>query len=730
MHAREIAARLHVEEAAYPALLRLLDELAYAGAISPLSGQRFRAKKEARTTQKEREGILTVHPRGFGFVSALGYDDDLYVSEDALGGAMHGDVVAARLVAKTRRGSEGTIVRVVRRGTTRVPGTLRRRGRAFVLEPDDDRVRGPIVLAGGVQASDGAAAVARITRYPEAPREVPEAELEAVLGAPGDPNVEVAKILFREGIEEVHPAAAVAEAERFGMQVAPDALAGREDLTHLPLPTIDPEDARDHDDAVWAKRHPDGSYTVWVAIADVSHYVRPGSAVDEAARARGCSVYLPDRAIPMLPPALSSHLCSLLPDEIRLCQCVEAKLDPTAAVTEYRVLEGFMKSAAKLTYGEVARALGLTELSGTNPRAEALATGLGVMRDVAGLLRKQRMRRGALDFELPEARVVLGEGGAPEAIERRAEDPGVRKAYQLVEELMLMANELVARSLSDKGVPTIYRVHGPPDEAKLDRFAAMCGCLGVPFSVEEAREPKRLSALLTRLQKHPSRDALHMLLLRAMKQAAYDTANIGHFGLASPNYLHFTSPIRRYPDLVVHRSVRALLRGERIDKSDAAVKILRETATMASERERGAMDVEREIVDMYRALFMRGHVGERFEGRVTGLVGSGVFVQIAHPFVDVLVRSEDLGSDQYELDESELRMVGARSRDTITLGDPMQLTITDVALLRRTVYAARVAATPSSSKDAARPGRPRSRRAAGTARGSRPGSGPRRGRNR
>jgi ribonuclease R len=647
----------------------------------------------------ERQGTLSVNPRGFGFVSSAGFDDDLYVTEERMAGAMHGDLVAARLLSRSSRGSEGEVLRVIQRATAKVPGVLRRRGRAMWLEPDDSRLRGPIVLhpsSGaflGQGGEDGKAAVAKITRFPDMPRETPEGEIEVVLGNPGDPNVEVVKILVREGIEEAHPSDAVREAEAFGKEVARDACAGREDLTHLPLPTIDPEDARDHDDAVWGVREPDGSYRVWIAIADVSHYVRPGTALDQAALTRGCSIYLPDRAIPMLPRALSSHLCSLLPNTIRLCLCVDAKIDPTGQVQSFRLTEGFMRSAAKLTYGGVARALGFTERPPRSPEAEGMVRDLGVLYDLAMLLRGHRMRRGALDFELPEVKIVLDrETGAPIGVEKRSEDPGVKKAYQLIEELMLLANELVARHLAEKGVPAIYRVHGPPDETKLDRFASMATALGVAFDFEDAKDPKRLTALLKRVAHHPSRDVFNMLLLRAMKQATYDTANIGHFGLASTTYLHFTSPIRRYPDLVVHRAVRELLNQRSADKSANALESLKLSATMASERERHAMDVEREVVDLYRALYMRTHIGATFTGKVTALVGSGVFVQLDSPFVDVLVRAESLGADRYELDDEGMRMVGLRSGDVISLGDMMEITIEDVAILRRTVYGRRVGA--------------------------------------
>jgi ribonuclease R len=261
---------------------------------------------------------------------------------------------------------------------------------------------------------------------------------------------------------------------------------------------------------------------------------------------------------------------------------------------------------------------------------------------------------------------------------------------------MLLANELVARHLAERGVPTIYRVHGPPDEAKLDRFSSMATALGIAFDLEDAKDPKKLSGLLKRVAAHPARDVFNMLLLRAMKQASYDTANIGHFGLASTTYLHFTSPIRRYPDLVVHRAVRALLAKRHVDKSTSAVDILRLSATTASDRERHAMDVEREVVDLYKALYMRAHIGETFSAKVTALVGSGVFVQIDSPFVDVLVKAEALGQDRYELDDDSMRMVGVRSGDAIALGDKMEVVIEDVAILRRTVYGRRVGAEASA----------------------------------
>ncbi|MFO0761881.1 MAG: ribonuclease R [Byssovorax sp.] len=706
LHVNEIATRLGIDAIAYGALHRVLDDLAFDGSVVAMTGQRFKLGKTQADAHGQRvTGALNVNPRGFAFVSAAGLPSDVFLPAEALAGALHGDTVEVKIASRSHRGLEGAVSKIILRRSPRIAGILRKRGRSAWLEPDDNRVRGPIVLARGsaAEGNDGDAAVALITRFPESADENPEGELAAVLGAPGDPQVEVAKILLREGIEEDHPPAAVAEAEGFGAEVPPEALQGRVDLTHLPLPTIDPEDARDHDDAVWVTRDEQGHYKAWIAIADVSHYVQPGTALDEAALRRGNSVYLPDRAIPMLPRALSSHLCSLLPNVIRLCLCVEVDLDATGTVLSSKVMEGFMRSAAKLTYPGVARALGFSTLPERSPEAEAMRADLEVMWDLAKVLRSKRMRRGALDFDLPEPKVTLDPStGAPLDVQKRTHDPGVAKAYQLIEELMLLANECCARLLVEKDVPAIFRIHGQPDEQKLERLGVMCAELGVKFEMEDALDPKKLSSFLKKIAAHPKKQVLHMLLLRAMKQATYDVQNAGHFGLASTAYLHFTSPIRRYPDLVVHREMRALLRGEEIDRSNKAMERLRLSASTASTCERKAMEVERETVDLYRALFMKDHIGQVLPATATGMVGTGVFVNVDDPFIDVLVRMESLGPDSYALDDEKLRIVGQRSGDQIALGDAMMVVIEDVSIIRRQVYGRRVVAEEEPVEEARR----------------------------
>ena len=428
MHVREIASRLRVSDVDHLGLERLLDSLSLEGVLTARPGPRFRLSagdgagdraERGRSRDAEREGLLTVHPRGFGFVASLTpgtSGDDVFVPPDALGGALHGDKVRVRVRARSARGAEGEIVAILERGIKRVAGTLHRKGKSAWLEPDDTRMRGPIVLpraidtdsSAGNSGNDGDAVVVAITRWPESRDENPEGRIESVLGRPGELSVEVAKILVLEKVGEPHSEKAVTEAEAFGEEVPEAMKAGRVDLRHIPLPTIDPEDARDHDDAVWVERTPGGGYRAWIAIADVSTYVTPGTAIDDEARERGCSVYLPDRAIPMLPRALSSNLCSLLPGVDRLCLCVEAEIDAGGHVIDSRILRGVMRSRAKLTYGGVARALGLSSEARVEPEAEAMVDGLRVAYELS-----RALRAAADEARRARLRAPRGEGHSP-----------------------------------------------------------------------------------------------------------------------------------------------------------------------------------------------------------------------------------------------------------------------------------------------------------------------------
>jgi ribonuclease R len=687
LSARDIAAAFQIP--AGPELSELLEELVSRGLARRMGGHRY-APLKARAAAESWIGKLNMNPRGFGFVASLG-KDDVYVAPDAIGPAFHGDKVEIEIVGRSNRGVEGRVVDIAERRNPRIAGLLRRRGKSVWLEPDDSRIRGPIVIPTSTKLGrDGEAAVVSITRFPDFPDENAEAELISVLGTPGDPNVEVAKILLREGVEEQHPEAAVREAEALSARTLRTVSESRRDLRSVPLPTIDPEDARDHDDAIWVERNEDG-YRAYVAIADVSEYVEEGSALDAEAKVRGCTIYLPDRAIPMLPSALAADLCSLLPERDRLCVCVIAELDANASVRSFEIVEGVMRSAAMLTYGGVARALGFTEEPPKSAQAEAMKKDLKVLDELSRKLRKTRLARGALDLNLPEPKLILDpKTQAPLDVKRRTQDPGIKRAYSMVEELMLLANELVAQWLGERKSPTVYRVHAQPDEEKLERLATVAAKLGVEVDVESLREPGGPARWLAKVHKHPRQQVLEMLLLRSLMQATYDLKNIGHFGLASEAYVHFTSPIRRYPDILVHRAVKHLLRGGKPKITPAAIQQLAESAQLGSERERAAMEIERECVDLYRALLMRDRIGDVCEGTVTAVVGSGAFVALDDPFVEVLVKFESMGPDHYQLSEDELSVVGSRSGDTIALGDRMVVVIEDVAVLRRSVYGKRV----------------------------------------
>lgn len=700
LHLSEIASRLGVQDPGMMALSRIVEDLVFDGQLTALPGNRFRSATKAKAESRGAviEGFLTVNPRGFGFIARAGDGDDVFVPAESMRGAMHGDKVRARIVAQTSRGAEGSIDEILDRKTKRIAGALQKKRNSAWLMPDDQRVRGPVVLAQSElvsKAEAGDIVVVEITRFPDSPDENPEGKVIEVLGESGTPDVEVKKILLLANVNEAHAPAAVEEAKALPAEVPAADLVGRVDLTEFPLPTIDPEDARDHDDAIWALRLPEGGYRVIIAIADVSHYVRPGTAIDDNARDRGCSIYLPDRAIPMLPRELSSNLCSLLPDVVRLCLAVDLTLDATGTTKSYQIVEGFMNSRAKLSYDDVALAIGLTNEGTRNPKAEAMKDDLAVLREISSLLRGKRMARGALDFDLPETKITVDpKTRLPISAVRRGKDPGVARSYQIVEELMLLANETIAAHVADRKIPAIYRNHGVPDPERVARFAALCTKFGVTMDPDDATDPKKLSAFVKKLRERnkdgiadKSHAILDSMLVRTLKQAVYDVANIGHFGLASTAYLHFTSPIRRYPDLVVHRMVRAMLqakaKGTAVRTDEEAVASMRDAAILASERERRAMQVERDVVDLYGVFLMREVVGDVFAGTVTSIVGSGVFVSLFDPFVSVLVKMEMLGPDDYEADDDGLAVSGKRSGDRIDLGDTMHVEILEVSFERR-----------------------------------------------
>ena len=637
-------------------------------------------------------GRILVHPAGYGFVERDDGDDNIFIAARFRGGALDRDRVQVQTWLGYR-GPEGRVVAVLQRGRARLTGTLRSTGGAIVLEPDDPRISGPVPLQGRVDAADvGLAVVAEITEYPSSPEQSVRARVLRVLGDPDDTRTEVQKILECDEIPDAFPAAVLAESECAAQQVLPAELHDRLDLRHLPMLTIDPETARDFDDAVCLEPGPRPHTTrLWVAVADVSHYVRAGSAFDREAERRGVSVYLPDRAIPMLPHPLSSGICSLNPEVDRLAMVARLDISATGEIIGEQFQAAVIRSHARLDYGGVAAALA-GDLRGSRARYEPYLPTLRAMMELAERLRVVRQRRGSLDFDLPEAQVVLDQDDPRRVrtVRRSRADPAVKQAYMMVEDFMLAANEAAARFFSSRGLGTLWRIHAPPRLESLEKLAELARSFALALDPKEAQSPKALREFLTLVRGRPIERALSYLMLRSLKQAAYAVDNVGHFGLAAPEYLHFTSPIRRYPDLIVHRLMKQQLRREgqpagQIDEAPPPLPDdLQLWARDSSVHERRAMEVERAVVDMYRVFVMRDRIGEELDGTISGVTALGLFIEVDDPYVEGLIRMESL-PERYELDEHGVRLHGLRSGQQLALGDRVRVRINSVSVPRRRI---------------------------------------------
>jgi ribonuclease R len=672
-------------------------------------------------------GTLKKHRDGFGFVARLDRKgDDVFVPPQEADKAVDGDLVRVEIVPARGGRTAGRITEVVERRRRLLLGTYHARGAQSFVVPADPELDGYVPVPETRVAQDGE--VVKVALDPGAGR-LAGAVVEAI-GKPGEPRVEVLKVAYAKGFADVFPEPVQREARTVPDHVRDEDRRGRRDLTRLPLVTIDGEDARDFDDAVYVERIAGSKkqplYRLVVAIADVAHYVRPGSAIDEEATRRATSVYFPMQVLPMLPERLSNGICSLNPEVDRLCMVADLVLDAKGETKSAEVYEGVMRSAARCTYTEVARVLDGEKV----PGREKFREGFELMAELQAKLTAMRRRRGAIDFDLPEAKIVLGDDGQVAAIEKRPRN----RAHRVVEEFMLAANEAVARWFGARDLPTIYRVHGVPDEEKLDAFLELARTHG--FEVPDSPpDPRALNELLERFKGHAQQRALNQLLLRAMMQAVYSPENIGHYGLAAEHYLHFTSPIRRYPDLVVHR----LLKEEWARRQGDAVRTtpeprLVEMAALSSERERASMEAEREIASFYAALFMKDKVGETFDGVVAAVVEFGLFVELERWFVEGLVRVEDLG-DGFELDKVLHALVQPATGRSFRVGDRVRVEVVSSSPARRRIELRLVdapgVASPKVSREGAGRGAPRGtaappRRPPRAERGPRPGKGKRR----
>jgi ribonuclease R len=641
-------------------------------------------------------GRIKVHPDGFGFVVPEDGSEDVHINRRSRGTAMDSDRVEVEWRVGAR-GLEGRVTAVLERGRGKITGEMVGHGPSLRFQPDDPRITEPVVLRGGVGSlRPGIAVVAEVVAYPSEANAAIEVSLVKILGTPESPRTEIEKILACGDIEDEFPPAVAQAAERTPKEVQEADLRDRADLRDVPFMTIDPETARDFDDAVALQILPGGIHRLWVAVADVSHYVAEGTALDKEARQRGCSLYLPDRAIPMLPEALSAHMCSLVPDEDRLAMVVRIDYDQNLGVRETDFCAAVIHSRARLDYPGVAAALA-GKATGKYKKYEPHLSTLKALDALARRLRERRQQKGALDLDLPQVVVELDrdDPALVRDIRRSRRDPGERHAYAMIEEFMLAANLAVGASFEERGEPTMWRIHPAPTIEKMQMFVAMAERYGLAIKEDEARTPEGLAAVLKRLQGHPAEKALSFQLLRSLKQATYDANNVGHFGLAAPAYLHFTSPIRRYPDVVVHRLLKRRLaglgkpaggfapwpRGTNVSKADLAV-----VATESSFSERKAMEIEREVVDLYRAFYMRDRVGDVLAGSVSGVANFGLFVVADQPFIEGLVRTEHLTPDDfYDYDEVACRLQGRRSACHFALGDRVEVEVLSVSVARRQV---------------------------------------------
>jgi ribonuclease R len=659
-------------------------------------------------------GRITVHPAGYGFVN-LEDGRDIFVPAKYRGASLDGDRVVLTTWVGVK-GTEGKVEEVVARGRARLTGILRMTGRSVWLEPDDPRIAGDygrVALDGSTQGRDGDAVVVEITRYPTAAGSGLEARLLKVLGDPEDPRTEIEKILACAAVPTEFPPEALQQAEQTPQQVGPADLADRIDLRDRRFCTIDPETARDFDDALCIEDGPHGGPRVWVAVADVSHYVRWDDALDREAIIRSVSVYLPDRVIPMLPHQLSSGICSLNPEVDRCAMVVRLDYTEDAELVDTAYAAAVIRSHARLDYPGAAAALG-GDFRGRREIYRPWEAELTRLAALSQKLRTRRRARGALELDIPEPKVIL-DADDPRLVRdvvRAKGDAAVKQAYELVEEYMIAANEAVGAFFRKRDVPTVWRVHAPPDGERVEVLAELLRSYGIHFDIEDAQTPLGMKWVLDQVLSLPGSRALSFLVLRTLTQAVWDTVPVGHFGLASGDYLHFTSPIRRYPDLLVHRLLKYYLHrdgqpsGGGYRKEPPPVERLGELSASSSTHERRAMEAEREAVAMYRAYLVREQIGERYQGVISAVTSFGAFVEIEEPFVEGLIKLDSLGED-FGFDELHMRLRGRRSGLTLSLGDTVTVEIVNVSVLKRRVDLALVSGGKVRERDAEDVRRPR-----------------------
>ncbi|HEY6547374.1 MAG TPA: ribonuclease R, partial [Vicinamibacteria bacterium] len=678
---RDLLRRLRLESAARTELKPVLRRMLEDGEIVKIRGARIGLPSRMNLVA----GRLTCNPGGFGFVvpeRPRPGEKDVYVSAVNIKEALHGDRVVARIERMSPKGPEGRIIRVLERSLQRLVGRYETDGRfGGHVVPFDRRVLHEVFVPAGEDegASSGQMVSVEITKPPSATRN-PIGRVLEVLGRLEEKGVDLKVVMAKFGLPDAFPAEVEAEAASVPQAVRPEDLVGRTDFRPWATVTVDPETARDHDDAISLDLLPSGHWLLAVHIADVAHYVREGTALDQEAYLRGTSVYFPDRVVPMLPHALSSNICSLVDGQDRLTQSVVIELDAKAHVKRVEFHDGVIKSAARMSYQQVQAIVDGD--AALRERFSAQVPLFERMDALSKLMRRRRYERGSIDFDLPEPKLVLDAAGEMTGIVATPRLDSMRA----IEEFMLAANEAVAAELSTRGAGALFRIHERPDPQKVEEFCDLVASLGyrVPGDLQQIK-PEDFQLILRQIEGKPEERLVSYLLLRTMRLARYHEENLGHFGLATEMYAHFTSPIRRYPDLVVHRALRGLRQG--LDSAHEAEKreALPQWGLHLSDMERKANEAERELTEWKKVRFMADKLGEVFTGYVTGVQAFGLFVELEAIYVQGLAHVSTMTDDYYRFDDKAHRLQGENTGKVYRLGDKVEVQVSKVDLERRQI---------------------------------------------
>ena len=675
MKVKEIAAVLQIPREQRDELKEILDALVEEGQVA-LSKRGKYSKGHA----EHYKGIFQANSRGFGFVAPEDGGEDVFISEDNMLGAFQGDEVEYIITAApSGRRREGKIVRILSHTVRKIVGLYEKSRNFGFVRPDNQRYLNDIYIPSGKEmgAMTGHKVVVELTSY-GGEHAKPEGRIIEIIGHINDPGTDILSIVMDYGIRTEFPEKVLNQAVRVGKEVSEADCAGRKDLRDWQMVTIDGEDAKDLDDAVSLTMEGE-NYVLGVHIADVTNYVQERSALDREALERGTSVYLADRVIPMLPQKLSNGICSLNAGENRLALSCIMKISKTGEIVDHEIAETVICVDRRMSYSGVQKILQSDEQA--LKENEEFVPMILQMKELSDLIRERRGRRGSIDFDFPETKIQLDENGKPVEIRPYERND----ATKIIEDFMLMANETVAEEYFWRELPFLYRTHEVPDEEKIRKLSTFINNFGYHIHVRNEVKPKEIQKLLGKVEGTPEEDLISRLALRSMKRARYTTENTGHFGLAAKYYTHFTSPIRRYPDLQIHRIIKENLRG-RLNENRIShyEEILPEVARKCSEHERSAEEAEREVTKMKKAEYMRARIGEEYDGVISGVTKWGIYVELPNT-VEGLVHVADMKDDHYEFSEQEYELYGRHTGKTYKLGQRIRVRVADADKVQRTV---------------------------------------------